>query len=498
MKLFFLLAVVYAAVLNAAVFQQYPWVYFDEAMYTEPARNLIRYGDDGLTSIPAVMHVDKEFIFCGKLTTMLNSAMFYLFRYGFVQARALSMIIAILNIFLAFKVIGLIADRKTAILSVIALMSAVDILPTKLGRPDMLIMGGMLLTVYAGLTVGRKRACSDLSSRPRTGLKSGAWVTGLVSTVGLWIHLPTAPLAFVMAILLYFGRPYRDLIHLFAGQFSGVIVFSLLVVLPNYEMYVAQIREFALGYYLGDSLGVHRLVNIAEGFVWYFFTRGSGRNVVLLAMLVTAATVLLLKRKFNGLKWLAYCLMAHVAISFLSPYGGRLYWMYYLPFVFMVICEGIVCVPRLEKVLFAAFFGYFIAQGVLLYAKYGGDDDNSRREALACRFEKGDRVLGDVSLQLFNEDIVIFNHILTISLDSHPYLVAKYSSALPGDPKQLFTNLGVTHVILDDELRGVLGRDTFPRVYRDSFFEYLEKNMELAETHDFHGNIWQIYRIKRP
>lgn len=470
------IVIVYAVVFNAALFYQYPRVDADEVGYTEAAFNFVRSGNDGMSSLHGVMHMDEEFIFCGKLTTALHSMVIYLFGYGLIQVRLLSFSIAVLNILLSFKIAELITDKRTAFLTAIALILCIDMLPKKSGRPDMLIMGGVLLTILVSLTSGRTRP----------------WLAGLVSTIGLWIHLPTAPLTVIVAALAYLNKPFKSLPVLLAGQFAGFLIFASLIVLPNFTIYMTQIGEFAMGFYKGEALGLYRIGALLDGLSWFFFSIGSGRNAPLFLLLVFSAAILIRHKKFAVLKWLLYCLAGHVVISLQSPHGGRLYWVLYLPLIFMVICEAMRSLKRFQTALLVILFCYLFASGMLLFAKYGGDDHNERYEEFARSFKSGDRVLGNMRIRLFNTDIAVFNYVY-IFFDNHPAFVSKYSGVLSGDFRQLPGKLGITHIALDDEFREAL--NTVSESYKKSFYDYLTANTKLMNSCVIYGDTRDIYKV---
>lgn len=464
---------------NFIIFDSYPTADADEVAYTEPAFNLIEKGNDGHYSLRGVVRLDEEYIFCGKLTNLLNAAIFYFFGYGLIQARIISFLAAAFSIFVLFKLFSRIFGRNIAVLAVAMLLMSTDILPKKSGRPDMLVLAVLVSTTYFSLVFEKK-----------------LWIAGLLSTLGLWIHPTTSPAALIIPLLLNLRKGIKNILTIAGWQIAGILFYIFLYIVPNYELYMLQLNDFAFEYAVSGQMpplwDVFRIINVLFTF---FFIIGFGKNIPLFVILIVSVVYLIRQKQYKSLKLLSVVSAAFLSISLPSKHGGVMYVTYLLPFIFLAISEFICSVKRFRKALIFALTSYLALLMIGLVYQYKNNDIHEKLQLVSDNLGKGSRVLGDMTLLLFDNGRAEHFDKVFITFATHSRLGDKYRDAYGDTFEELVNKLSLTHVVLDGVMRERIASGSFPKHYRDSIYDYIDSRTERIYSSEIKGSKFEIFKV---
>ncbi|MBI4243138.1 MAG: glycosyltransferase family 39 protein, partial [Planctomycetes bacterium] len=414
--------------------------------YCESAFNLYQNKSTSYEFLEKVSNFDRDFIYSGKIQTYLKYLSFEIFGFGLWQIRLVPFIFLLLSIYFLYRITKAILSTNSAAIFTILILLCVDFLPKKSSRPDsmMMLVLAVSLWIYWHLTTNWRYV-----------------LAGLLSTIGLWIHFPTAPaIIAVIALTTLINR--AGIIQTFLGIACGVAAYIVFNVLPDSETFSLQLKEYGLYMMTGD-LNLWTMISISiSRFTKFFFVDGPYKNILLFALL-TLSIIILAKKGSRNLTRFHLPILLGLFTGHLNLRSGHTaYMIFYLPSFLMIISEAFEHIrsnPKIFKTAFAVTISYFIILNGLLFYKYKSRQSEILESLQVLKtLPSGSNIMCDPFYRLFLTKHRIQEHNYSIYLMKDK-LKEKYRPILGQTFGELVKTLNTDYIILDDYMKYVIETD---------------------------------------
>lgn len=216
-----------------------PQVWMDEPWYTENAWTFVKEGHFGNKMFSVLFGLEKSNIAHGRLYLLVEALSFKIFgKPGPFQARLPQFIFGLLSLYVLYRLIKHLFDKKTAVWTTLVFACSVSFLKhSHDARPEMMLAFFIILSLYL-LILAEERSSGMLY-----------FLSGLIATLSADIHLNGVIVPIALCIVILYRGGFTAFIKnegilFLSGVFTGALWWYFLHVYPDPDLFIAQWNGF--------------------------------------------------------------------------------------------------------------------------------------------------------------------------------------------------------------------------------------------------------------
>lgn len=485
--------------LNLVTLDRYPIVATDEGYYAPIGYHFWQQGTFGFPERGAFLGFEQNSVRHGRIYSTFVGLAIVLLKNGLYGARLVSLFAAIATVMFTYAIGRRLYGHATGMLAALLLAISSSIFYTShFARPEMMLTFFFMLSVWYWIQGGAQVSNLRL------------FITGLLASLAVDVHLNGIFLVVVMAVLLAYDRrlSLREYLAYGLGVSCGLGYWLLAHLLPNPALAWEQLRVLDLQIGTPQSpLDLFR----SQALLWllYFWNSPGHLRVIELGYFLIG-TLLILRMAENRKQLLPIIIVfiGNLAVTLLSRPRTDTYLVYWFPFLYLTIAGGLMLAERrlyqrwrqLAKIPLAGILAiplvcFLLAtMGGRLW-RYGGSDPE-RYAALVRRVVPQNAVVMGSFVQwfwLYDRPFLVFPSVAQSSI-----AFGERSTGHDVEPTFATTirQYGRMYLIVDDEFRYYM--TTAPE--ERSIEEFLSDQSQYAsniQKLDRYNKSIQIFLVER-
>ncbi len=156
---------------------KYPRIWYDEALFTNPAYTLLQKGTFGTALLQGWNNIENNTFWMPPISLLLYYPSFKLFGFGIFQARAVSVLLGLVSLVFTYKIAERLYNEKVAVFSSVLLMfNPVNFWINREVRPEAALVAFLLIAIYSFIIA------------QSSNLKKYYFLSGIFASLGLLSH----------------------------------------------------------------------------------------------------------------------------------------------------------------------------------------------------------------------------------------------------------------------------------------------------------------------
>ncbi|MFC1595692.1 glycosyltransferase family 39 protein [Candidatus Margulisiibacteriota bacterium] len=361
-----------------------PYVRVDEGWFTEGSYILAEKGYYGSPMFKGYYGAERAFHFHPPLHYVLQAGVFKLFGFGILQGRALSLLLALLSLFIFYNIMKLLLPDKERIFYLIPILLLVTTpIFYSIGRtirPENSVLFFSLLSYLLLLR-------NDLVKKSKTAL----CFSGVLSACAIISNISGAYF-FLFALIWLFLKDKKGLIVFLCG-FAIPSFLYLLWIISDWPAFYGQVILQRSAEVKGNVFNM----------LWGFIASKTKVTVHFLFLISILAFAYIKNKRIFDKKYFTYYLLPFITFALILPvlpHINPLYFIVILPFVYLnfsyiytKLKTPIILTLLMVMILVINCYGIY-----MYYGKYHDYDYNRYINRLSQKIPEKSNILGIVSL----------------------------------------------------------------------------------------------------